>query len=87
MRDADGDGVPETRSVFLKELNSPSAWRWWANDLYVANADAVVRFLIAKRRADHCAGNQARELPAVRAIITDQKTSSPTATARSSTRP
>jgi len=27
LRDADGDGVAETRTAFLEHLNSPSAWR------------------------------------------------------------
>ena len=44
LRDADGDGVPETRSVFLEKLNSPFGMALVGNDLYVANTDAVVRF-------------------------------------------
>jgi glucose/arabinose dehydrogenase len=44
LRDADGDGVPETRSVFLEGLNSPFGMALVGRDLYVANSDAVVRF-------------------------------------------
>jgi glucose/arabinose dehydrogenase len=44
LRDADGDGVAETRSVFLAGLNSPFGMALVGGDLYVANTDAVVRF-------------------------------------------
>lgn len=44
LRDRDGDGVAETRSVFLKDLNSPFGMALVGNDLYVANTDAVMRF-------------------------------------------
>jgi len=44
LRDADGDGVAEQRSVFLQGLNSPFGMALVGNDLYVANTDAVVRF-------------------------------------------
>ena len=44
LRDADGDGVAETRSVFLKGLNSPFGMALVGGVLYVANSDALVRF-------------------------------------------
>jgi glucose/arabinose dehydrogenase len=44
LRDADGDGVAETRTVFLQGLNSPFGMALVGNDLYIANTDAVVRF-------------------------------------------
>ena len=44
LRDADGDGVAETRSVFLSGLNSPLGMALIGNDFYVANTDSVVRF-------------------------------------------
>jgi glucose/arabinose dehydrogenase len=44
LRDADGDGVAETRSVFLTGLNSPFGMALIGNDFYVANTDAVLRF-------------------------------------------
>jgi glucose/arabinose dehydrogenase len=44
LRDADGDGVAETRTTFLEGLNSPFGMALVGHDLYVANTDAVVRF-------------------------------------------
>jgi len=44
LRDADGNGVAETRSVFLEGLNSPFGMALVGKDLYVANTDAVLRF-------------------------------------------
>jgi glucose/arabinose dehydrogenase len=44
LRDADGDGVAETRSVFLEGLHSPFGMALVGNDLYVADTDAVLRF-------------------------------------------
>src|SRR5215203_4026074 len=44
LRDADGDGTAETRTEFLKGLNSPFGMALIGNDFYVANADAVMRF-------------------------------------------
>src|SRR5580692_11294426 len=44
LRDADGDGVAETRSTFLEGLNSPFGMALVGNDFYVANSDAIVKF-------------------------------------------
>src|SRR5689334_18699235 len=44
LRDADGDGVAETKTAFLTGLNSPFGMALVGNDLYVANADAIVKF-------------------------------------------
>lgn len=44
LRDTDGDGVADQRSVFLQNLNSPFGMALVGNDFYVANTDAVVRF-------------------------------------------
>jgi glucose/arabinose dehydrogenase len=44
LRDADGDGVAEVKTVFLKDLNSPFGMVLVGSDLYVANTDAVMRF-------------------------------------------
>jgi glucose/arabinose dehydrogenase len=47
LRDADGDGVAETRSVLLSALNglnSPFGMVLVGDELYVANSDAIVRF-------------------------------------------
>ena len=44
LRDADGDGVAETRSVLLRDLRSPFGMALVGSRLYVANADAVVSY-------------------------------------------
>jgi len=44
LRDTDGDGVADLRTVFLKELNSPFGMALVDNNLYVANTDSVMRF-------------------------------------------
>jgi glucose/arabinose dehydrogenase len=44
LRDADGDGVAEIKTVFLDRLSSPFGMALVGGDLYVANSDAVVRF-------------------------------------------
>jgi glucose/arabinose dehydrogenase len=44
LRDADGDGVAETRTVFLDSLYSPFGMVLVGTSLYVANSDALVRF-------------------------------------------
>ena len=44
LRDADGDGVAELRTVFLSGLTSPFGMALVGNTLYVANTDALVRF-------------------------------------------
>ncbi|WP_250473783.1 sorbosone dehydrogenase family protein [Caballeronia sp. GAFFF1] len=44
LRDADGDGVAETRTVFIDHLHSPFGMALVGDDLYVADTDAVLRF-------------------------------------------
>ena len=44
LRDADGDGVAEVKSVFLAGQNSPFGMALVGTDFYVANTDAVMRF-------------------------------------------
>ena len=44
LRDADGDGVAETRSVLLHGLNSPFGMALVGDTLYIADSDAVLRF-------------------------------------------
>jgi hypothetical protein len=44
LRDADGDGVAETREIFLQNLHSPFGVALVGSDLYVANTDAIVLF-------------------------------------------
>jgi len=47
LRDADGDGIAETRTVFLDSLNSPFGMALVGDAFYVANTDAIVRFSYA----------------------------------------
>ena len=44
LRDADGDGTAELRTVLLEGLNSPFGMALVGETLYVANTDAVLRF-------------------------------------------
>jgi len=44
LRDTDGDGVAELRTVFIEGLNSPFGMALVGNDFYVANSDALLRF-------------------------------------------
>ena len=44
LRDADGDGVYEVKSVFSENLNAPYGLAYADGKIYVANQDALVRF-------------------------------------------
>jgi glucose/arabinose dehydrogenase len=44
LRDANKDGVPETRTVFLKGLNKPFGMLIMGNSFYVANTDGIMQF-------------------------------------------
>jgi glucose/arabinose dehydrogenase len=44
LRDSDGDGLVDLRTVLLDGLNSPFGMALVGNYLYVANSDAVLRF-------------------------------------------
>jgi len=44
LRDADGDGVAESRQAFLEELNQPFGMALLGDTLYVGNTDGVVAF-------------------------------------------
>jgi glucose/arabinose dehydrogenase len=44
LRDSDGDGVADVRTVFIAGLNSPFGMALIGNDFYVADSDAVLRF-------------------------------------------
>jgi glucose/arabinose dehydrogenase len=44
LRDADGDGVAETREVFLDGLNQPFGMALLGDTFYVGNTDGVVAF-------------------------------------------
>ncbi|KQU62099.1 sorbosone dehydrogenase [Sphingomonas sp. Leaf339] len=43
LRDANGDGVAEQRTVFMSGLNSPFGMALMDGQLYIANTDALVR--------------------------------------------
>jgi hypothetical protein len=47
LRDADGDGVAETREVFLEGLNQPFGMALLGDTFYVGNTDSVVAFPFA----------------------------------------
>jgi len=65
LRDSDGDGTLEDRSVFLEGLNSPFGMALIGDQLYVANTDALVRFPYKQgaTRIDS-AGEKVVDLPA-----------------------
>ena len=44
LRDTNGDGVADTRTVFLEHLHSPLGMALVGQTLYVANADAIMAF-------------------------------------------
>jgi glucose/arabinose dehydrogenase len=44
LRDADGDGKPELKTVLLDHLNSPFGVAFVDGALYVANTDAIIRY-------------------------------------------
>jgi glucose/arabinose dehydrogenase len=44
LRDTNGDGTPELRSVFLEHLNSPFGVALVGTDFYVANTDAIMHY-------------------------------------------
>jgi glucose/arabinose dehydrogenase len=65
LRDADGDGVAETTTVFIDRLNSPFGMALVGSTLYVANTDAVLRFpYVEGATAIHEPGIQVVDLPA-----------------------
>ena len=65
LRDADGDGVAETRSVLLEHLHSPFGMALVGDTLYVADTDALLRFPYreGETRID-AAGTRVADLPA-----------------------
>jgi glucose/arabinose dehydrogenase len=43
LRDTNGDGVADTRGVFMQGLNSPYGMALVGNELFIANSDAIVK--------------------------------------------
>jgi len=65
LRDTNGDGKPDVRSVFLENLVSPFGVALVGHDLYVANTDAVVRYPYAGGETRITApGTKLTDLPA-----------------------
>jgi glucose/arabinose dehydrogenase len=65
LRDANSDGLPEVREVFLENLNSPFGMALVGDQLYVANTDAVVRFPYREGQTRiESKGTRVTELPA-----------------------
>jgi glucose/arabinose dehydrogenase len=44
LRDADGDGIVDARTIFLEGLKSPFGMVLVGNDFFVANTDSLMRF-------------------------------------------
>ncbi len=64
LRDADGDGTAETRTVFLQNLHSPFGMALVGSSLYVANTDALLRFPYrAGQTQIAAAGEKVTDLP------------------------
>ena len=65
LRDGDGDGVPETRTVLIDHLNAPYGITLVGNDLYVADTDKLLRFPYAAGETEIKApGVEVTDLPA-----------------------
>jgi len=64
LRDTDGDGIAETRTVYLQGLTSPFGIALVGNTLYVANTDALMRFpYVAGETRNTKTGERVAELP------------------------
>jgi glucose/arabinose dehydrogenase len=63
LRDKDGDGVTETRTVFIKDLNSPVGMALIGNDFYVANADSIMKFHYDEGATALSGGEKIADLP------------------------
>jgi len=65
LRDTNGDGIADVRSIFLQGLNSPFGMALVNDDLYIANTDAVLHFPY-EQGATHIdvAGEKLVDLPA-----------------------
>ena len=73
LRDADRDGVAETRAVFATGLNRPFGLAFWKNYLYVGNNDSVVRFTYTTGQTRPARPEKIADLPASDAAL-DQDT-------------
>ncbi len=65
LRDTNGDGVAETRTVFLTGLHSPFGMALIGGELFVANTDAVLKFPYVDGQTEITAkGTKILDLPA-----------------------
>ncbi|HEY4067331.1 MAG TPA: sorbosone dehydrogenase family protein [Burkholderiaceae bacterium] len=65
LRDSDGDGVADTKTVFIDHLNSPFGMALVGTTLYVADSDAILKFpYLAGQTAITAPGTRLTELPA-----------------------
>ncbi|MDB5425372.1 MAG: L-sorbosone dehydrogenase [Phenylobacterium sp.] len=65
LRDANGDGIVDLRTVFIDHLNSPFGVVLVGNDLYVAATDAILKFPYAPGETHITApGVKVTDLPA-----------------------
>ena len=84
LRDADGDGTAEVKTPFLEGLSSPFGMALVGDRLYVANADALVRFPYKEGEQKITApADKVADLPAG-STTTGPRASSPAPTAPSS---
>jgi glucose/arabinose dehydrogenase len=65
LRDSNGDGVPELKTILLDHLNSPFGVVLVGNDLYVAETDKIMRYPFAPGQTKITArGQKVIDLPA-----------------------
>ena len=65
LRDKDQDGVPDTREIFMEDLNSPFGMLIIDNYFYVANTDGLYRYPYSEGDLKNTAeGEKLVELPA-----------------------
>ena len=65
LRDSDGDGRADLRTVFLKNLHSPFGMALVGSEFYVANTDAVLKFAYSDGQTTiSTAGSKLLDLPA-----------------------
>ncbi len=65
LRDADGDGKPELRTIFIDKLDAPYGLAFVDGHVYVANQDALLRFPYSDGQTRITApGEEVSKLPA-----------------------
>ncbi len=65
LRDTDGDGIAEQRTVFIAGLHSPFGMALVGSDFFVANTDAILRFPYERGQTTIIApGHRLLDLPA-----------------------